>query len=178
MAVAPGSKAFRHFDVADVFSSIGMIRLLQRQGFIEHKPTSASEAAHQQRLLPVGYQFKLVSLQALHDGSLYCVLHHDAIGHVYPGPEVTINVPAARKRSFLILRTRFARRGEFVAPWTRSLLLLRIHYVHGGEFAIKVPASRKPLILHSSPCLRHGIEFAIKNPPQGADSIRLLWDAE
>jgi hypothetical protein len=25
----------------------------------------------------------------LHDGSLYCVLHHDAIGHVYPGPEVT-----------------------------------------------------------------------------------------
>lgn len=66
-----------------------MIRLLQRQGFIEHKPTSASEAAHQQRLLPVGYQFKLVSLQALHDGSLYCVLHHDAIGHVYPGPEVT-----------------------------------------------------------------------------------------
>ena len=113
MAVAPGSKAFRHFDVADVFSSIGMIRLLQRQGFIEHKPTSASEAAHQQRLLPVGYQFKLVSLQALHDGSLYCVLHHDAIGHVYPGPEVTINVPAARKRSFLILRTRFARGGEF-----------------------------------------------------------------
>ena len=90
-----------------------MIRLLQRQGFIEHKPTSASEAAHQQRLLPVGYQFKLVSLQALHDGSLYCVLHHDAIGHVYPGPEVTINVPAARKRSFLILRTRFARGGEF-----------------------------------------------------------------
>ena len=66
-----------------------MIRLLQRQGFIEHKPTSASEAAHQQRLLPVGYQFKLVSLQALHDGSLYCVLHNDAIGHVYPGPEVT-----------------------------------------------------------------------------------------
>ena len=90
-----------------------MIRLLQRQCFIEHKPTSASEAAHQQRLLPVGYQFKLVSLQALHDGSLYCVLHHDAIGHVYPGPEVTINVPAARKRSFLILRTRFARGGEF-----------------------------------------------------------------
>ena len=90
-----------------------MIRLLQRQGFIEHKPTSASEAAHQQRLLPVGYQFKLVSLQALHDGSLYCVLHHDAIGHVYPGPEATINVPAARKRSFLILRTRFARGGEF-----------------------------------------------------------------
>ena len=113
MAVAPGSKAFRHFDVADVFSSIGMIRLLQRQGFIEHKPTSASEAAHQQRLLPVGYQFKSVSLQALHDGSLYCVLHHDAIGHVYPGPEATINVPAARKRSFLILRTRFARGGEF-----------------------------------------------------------------
>ena len=103
-----------------------MIRLLQRQGFIEHKPTSASEAAHQQRLLPVGYQFKLVSLQALHDGSLYCVLHHDAIGHVYPGPEVTINVPAARKRSFLILRTRFAR---------------------GGEFAIKVPTACEPLIL-------------------------------
>ena len=66
---------------------------------------------------------------------------------------VSIKVPATRKPLLLILRTRFARRGEFVAPWTRSLLLLRIHYVHGGE-------------------------FAIKNPPQGADSIRLLWDAE
>ena len=69
-------------------------------------------------------------------------------------------------------------------PWTRSRLLLRIHYVHAGEFAIKVPASRKPLILHSSPCLRHGIEFAIPCPSVdatgkmpyafGACSIRLL----
>ena len=48
------------------------------------------------------------------------------------------------------------------------LLLLRICFVH-DELAllvaeisiIKVPASRKPLILHSSPCQRHGIEFAI-----------------
>ena len=61
--------------------------------------------------------------------------------------ELAIKVPATRKPLLLILRTRSARRGEFVAPWTRSLLLLRIHYVHGGEFAIKVPASRKPLIL-------------------------------
>ena len=126
-----------------------MIRLLQRQGFIEHKPTSASEAAHQQRLLPVGYQFKLVSLQALHDGSLYCVLHHDAIGHVYPGPEVTINVPAARKRLFLLLRIHFNGLAAMVFATRR-----------GGEFAIKVPASRKPLILQPSPCLRRGIEFA------------------
>ena len=31
--------------------------------------------------------------------------------------------------------------------WTRSFFLLRTHFVRGIEFAIKVPASRKPLIL-------------------------------
>ena len=92
------------------------------------------------------------------------------------GIEFAIKVPATRKPLLLILRTRFARRGEFVAPWTRSLLLLRTPGKNGLVAMARM--DRWSMVFAQRRATRRGIEFAIKNPPQVADSIRLLWDAE
>ena len=71
------------------------------------------------------------------------------------GIEFAIVVPATQKRLLLLLRT----------PGKNGLVAM-------------ARMDRWSMVFAQRRATRRGIEFAIKNPPQGADSIRLLWDAE
>ena len=85
--------------------------------------------------------------------------------------ELAIKVPATRKPLLLILRTRFACRGEFVAPWTRSLLTLP-HAEGMGEnspiyhavitLALPTMFARALQVLFPLPCLPPGIHALVR----------------
>ena len=95
-------------------------------------------------------------------------------------------------REMLILKYRFKRQlaGMAVSPLLYLITfgyamgdLIRfgeqsyLHFLIPGLVAM-ARMDRWPMVFAQRRATRRGIEFAIKNPPQGADSIRLLWDAE